>query len=63
MKYKVRMIDKEYPKLVNSIPKDVTYRHLSNALFLLSLPLIGNVANFILAIQCRLTKKEIGVFK
>jgi len=58
MRYKVKPQDKEYVKLIDGFPKDVTYRHLSNGLFMLSIPIIGNIIAFILARECRTDKKE-----
>lgn len=61
MVYKIRDKDKDYKRLVEGIPKDVTYRHLSNGLFLLSIPLIGNLVSLILAIQFRINKGWEGI--
>lgn len=61
MKYKRRRKDKEYQLLCKGIPEDVTYRHLSNALFLMSIPILGNIVALLLAIKCRITKGWEGI--
>ncbi len=57
MVYKLRKIDKEYIRLIDGFPNDVTYRHLAIVMFLLSIPIVGNLAAFVLGIQCLLQKK------
>lgn len=61
MKYKRRSKDKEYQLLCKGVPEDVTYRHLSNALFLCSIPILGNIGCFLMAIKCRITKGWEGI--
>lgn len=51
IKYKVKEVDKNYMKLIDGIPEDVTYRHLRNVFFILSIPIIGNIISFIMALD------------
>ncbi len=54
--YKVREADKNYVKLVDRIPRDATYRHMSNMFFIVSIPVIGNLFALFIAIKCRMEK-------
>ena len=57
--YKIREKDKQYLKVIEGIPKDITYRHLSNMFFLASIPILGNLVSFIMGIECRWKGKRI----
>lgn len=54
--YKVREADRNYIKLVDRIPRDATYRHMSNMFFLVSIPVLGNLIALFIAVKCRMEK-------
>lgn len=56
MEMKTRKSDEKYKKLTDGINPEATYRHLSNLLFLIAIPLVGNIASLIVAIKIRINK-------